>query len=131
MSNKTNETAQNTDKEIWRENEDDYYSPSIHVTEQGAIGIDVGGTVIVKSIKDWHKLATNGGWINARISPPRESGRYWCVVKELNDLGISYFQWNCYYESLDNQWRDKGSIVTVTHYMPLMSMPELLYIRKI
>ncbi len=45
----------NTDREIWREKEKDFYSPSIHVTEQGEIGINVGGYVIVKPIQDWHK----------------------------------------------------------------------------
>ena len=45
---------QNTDVEVWRETKDDYYSPSIHVTEFKGIGIDVGGHVIVAPIKDWH-----------------------------------------------------------------------------
>ena len=47
----------NTDKEIWRQIPDDYYSPSIHVTEQNSIGINVGGTVYVKTIEEWHRLA--------------------------------------------------------------------------
>ncbi len=50
--------CENTDKELWREKEDDYYSPSIHVTKDGRIGINVGGFVHVKSARDWHKLAT-------------------------------------------------------------------------
>jgi len=57
-----NETAQNTDREIWRRNRssdciDDYYQPSIHATKDGGIGINVGGTVHVKSIEEWHRLA--------------------------------------------------------------------------
>jgi hypothetical protein len=48
----------NTDKEIWREIPDDAYAPSIHVTEQNSIGINVGGTVYVKSVYEWHRLAT-------------------------------------------------------------------------
>ena len=51
-----NEPLLNTDKEIWRETPDDYYSPSIHVTEQNSIGINVGGTVYVKTIREWHKF---------------------------------------------------------------------------
>jgi len=47
----------NTDVEIWRERPDDYYASSIHVTQDGRIGIDVGGTVYVKSVKEWHDLA--------------------------------------------------------------------------
>lgn len=43
----------NTDKEIWRQKEGDFYSSSIHVTETGGISIDVGGHVIVMSIDEW------------------------------------------------------------------------------
>jgi hypothetical protein len=48
----------NTDRELWRETEGDYYAPSIHVTEHGGIGIDIGGTVVVRPIREWHALAT-------------------------------------------------------------------------
>jgi hypothetical protein len=47
----------NTDRELWRETEGDYYSPSIHVTQSGLIGINVGGWVAVRSLQDWHALA--------------------------------------------------------------------------
>ncbi len=47
----------NTDKEIWRKTKGDFYSPSIYLTKSGAIGINVGGYCIVKSIEEWHKLA--------------------------------------------------------------------------
>jgi hypothetical protein len=53
--------AVNTDRELWREPTDEvgmeYYQPSIHVTARGGIGINVGGLVIVKSLRDWHALA--------------------------------------------------------------------------
>jgi hypothetical protein len=49
----------NTDKEIWRKVKDDYYSPSIHVTADGRIGIDVGGRVIVAPIEKWHDAGEN------------------------------------------------------------------------
>ena len=49
-----NNCCKNTDKEIWRQTHEDYYSPSIHVTEQGAIGIKCGGHVIVATVQDWH-----------------------------------------------------------------------------
>jgi len=51
--------ARNTDRELWREREGDYYSPSIHVTQGGGIGIDVGGNVVVKPLREWHKLAAS------------------------------------------------------------------------
>lgn len=47
----------NTDREIWRETPDDAYSPSIHVTADGKIGISVGGYVIVKDVHEWVTLA--------------------------------------------------------------------------
>jgi hypothetical protein len=47
----------NTDREIWRRVPGDYYSPRIFVTERGSIGIDVGGSIYVKPVEDWHALA--------------------------------------------------------------------------
>ena len=52
----TNGSAQNTDVELWREREGDYYADSIHVTEHGGIGINCGGHVIVKTLRAWHDL---------------------------------------------------------------------------
>lgn len=49
--------AANTDRELWREREGDYYADSIHVTAQGGIGIKCGGYVYVKPIREWFKLA--------------------------------------------------------------------------
>jgi hypothetical protein len=43
----------NTDRELWRETPDDYYAPSIHVTEGGGIGINVGGYVFVMPLRKW------------------------------------------------------------------------------
>lgn len=55
------EKVENTDVELWREPGAspgmDYYQPSIHVTKDNGIGIDVGGNVIVMPLRDWHKLA--------------------------------------------------------------------------
>ena len=51
------EAAKNTDREIWREREGDYYSDSIHVTKNAGIGINCGGHVIVAPIKSWFKIA--------------------------------------------------------------------------
>lgn len=57
MTDSLHQQCKNTDREIWREIESDYYSASIHVTEQGHIGINVGGCVAVMPINEWHKLA--------------------------------------------------------------------------
>lgn len=51
------DACMNTDREIWREREGDYYADSIHVTKMGGIGINCGGSVIVKSVRGWHGLA--------------------------------------------------------------------------
>lgn len=57
------QAKENTDIELWREPTDEpgmsYYQPSIHVTREGGIGINVGGMVIVMPLSDWHKLAIN------------------------------------------------------------------------
>ena len=47
----------NTDRELWREREGDFYADSIFVTKNGGIGLNVGGRVIVMSLKRWHMLA--------------------------------------------------------------------------
>ena len=60
--------AKNTDRELWRESDGDYYSPSLHVTESGAIGMNVGGSVIVMRIRDWHALARQLAEAQQRIA---------------------------------------------------------------
>lgn len=51
------QAAQNTDRELWREREGDYYADSLLVTKEGAIGMNCGGSVFVKPIREWHRLA--------------------------------------------------------------------------
>jgi hypothetical protein len=54
------EPCQNTDRELWRDPDDEngsYYAGSIHVTKDGGIGINCGGLVIVKPLREWHALA--------------------------------------------------------------------------
>jgi len=46
--------ALNTDIKLWQKEPGNYYSPSIHVTASGAIGINVGGYVIVVPVEQWH-----------------------------------------------------------------------------
>lgn len=47
----------NTDRELWREREGDFYADSIFVTKEGAIGIKCGGFVIIRPLREWHALA--------------------------------------------------------------------------
>lgn len=49
------EACKNTDRELWRERQGDYYADSIHVTESGGIGINVGGRVLVAPVQRWHE----------------------------------------------------------------------------
>jgi hypothetical protein len=53
--NKMNTLEQNTNRELFREG--DYYSPSLYVTKDNEIGINVGGSVFVMSLREWHKRA--------------------------------------------------------------------------
>lgn len=51
--------SENTDKQLWvkpgAEIHGEYYQPSINATASGAIGINVGGHVIVMSVEKWHQ----------------------------------------------------------------------------
>jgi hypothetical protein len=55
------QVALNTDRELYREPKgdlpSDYYANSLHVTAQGHIGMNVGGTVVALPIEEWHRLA--------------------------------------------------------------------------
>jgi|ERR1044072_2708636 hypothetical protein len=81
-----------------------------------------------KKKEEFTPLITNEGeddWISVTDQLPTESGRYWCYVKELTDLGFSYFQWNCAYNA--NEGRFSDSTLTngenVTHWRPLPPPP--------
>jgi hypothetical protein len=63
------------------------------------------------------------GWISAN-TPPIESGRYWCYVSEIGDLGLSHYQWNCAYNKEDNRWSSNAQSKCVTHWQPLPSAPK-------
>ncbi len=56
-----NQPFQNTDVEIWRGKPDDAFFPSVHVTSLGAIGIQAGGRVVVRSAREWVRI----GWDEA------------------------------------------------------------------
>lgn len=55
-------------------------------------------------------------------NPPDGSVRYLCYIKEINDLGISHYQWNCGYNTTDNTWSDTDGN-KVTHWMNLPNPP--------
>lgn len=56
----TPDEAANTDREIWRgpdEGNGAYYADSVHITKDGALGINCGGRVIVKTPRAWQEAA--------------------------------------------------------------------------
>lgn len=67
-TNEGYQSCENTDRHLWPQisNPGDPYE-SIHVTKEGAIGINVQGSVIVKSLREWHRLA--GGIPGGALSP--------------------------------------------------------------
>ena len=67
--------AQNTDREVWRERTGDYYSPSIHITKEGGVGINVAGAVIVMPIRSWHQIGLANAHPIAPKSPPPSQGK--------------------------------------------------------
>lgn len=70
--------------------------------------------------KKIERLKAEREWISVEIELPKESGRYWCYIEEVNDLGISHYQWNCSYNVGNNRWSDQDHFfVNVTHWMPL------------
>jgi hypothetical protein len=76
--------TEESDRELWRETEGDYYADSIHVTKAGGIGINCGGTVFLKPPRYWHILAE------------REEGnqpqRRETLLEALADKGIDPFK---------------------------------------
>lgn len=93
----------NTDREIWREDPGDPYSPSIHVTADGMIGINVGGTVFVRDVRSWHRDADIdmveyddrkiSGLSQASIEPRWEYVQYLQILIEAQKAGH-----DCHYE---------------------------------
>ena len=62
-----NETYLNTDKEIWRKRPGDFYSPSIHATEHGGIGINCHGHVLVAPVERWHEAGEHFLCVNPNL----------------------------------------------------------------
>lgn len=49
---------ENTDTHLWPIVSQDLLADSLHITAGGALGINCGGHVIVREIRDWHELAS-------------------------------------------------------------------------
>lgn len=80
---------------------------------------------LMDAFKAAHDLGSEKDkWISVETTPPTDSNRYWCYVEEVNDLGKSHFQWNCYYDTDKKEFRDNGVVMRVTHYQPLPNPPQ-------
>ena len=69
MSDHTPGTFRNEDRQLWQACPEDPWSPSIHVTKNGEIGINVGGFVIVKYVEYWHQCVNACKGINPEAVP--------------------------------------------------------------
>ena len=69
----------NTDREIWRGTYDNYYEPSIHVTEFNGIGINVGGHVIVAPVEEWHKAGNKILCVDPNLKEWKRKIAYWLL----------------------------------------------------
>ena len=65
-------------------------------------------------------------WKDAYKEPPIEGGRYWCVVRVVDDLGISHYQWNCAYNpETTTKWTSDAIRRDVVLWTELPQMPVL------
>lgn len=63
-------------------------------------------------------------WKDALNNPPKEIGRYWCVVEELTDLGTFFYQWNCNYNPNNvSSWSDNHKGMNVKYWTELAPLP--------
>lgn len=65
-----NQACENTDRELWRGPDEGcgaYYADSIFITKEGALGINCGGSVHIRPVREWHRLA--GGPIVMKPRP--------------------------------------------------------------
>ena len=114
------ETKKNADREIWRAVEEDYYSPSIHVTEVGSIGINVAGKVIVMSVEKWHQLQADlekHRWIPVSEKLPKHG----CSILACGKDGYGYEI--CAVVSYNLEFNKFRVLTDVTHWKPI-ALPE-------
>jgi hypothetical protein len=75
-------------------------------------------------IDDIKKSTFKRTWKNAKTNPPKEGNRYWCLIEEQNDLGKSYFQWNCSYHNIEKRWSDNHEDYNVIYWTELAPIPK-------
>lgn len=126
MSEAIDGQAANTDRELWREREGDYYADSIHVTERGGIGINCGGTVIVMPLREWHNAADRSGWHLTTETAPKDGTAFLGIVEGR----VRVIRWGktshvpLYGFCLADQGVEDFDICEPTHWMPLPLPPR-------
>jgi|SRR5690606_12772684 len=99
-------------------------SLNINPDIEGAYEIGFGeGLVEVINNPEKYGLQPLNEWVSVTDRLPDDSyGRILTYVREVNDLGISYFIWICSYSPLHG-FTDKGQAYHVTHWRQLPSAP--------
>lgn len=95
MNDTPQQSIHGADREIFRENQEDHYTPSIHVTGDRKIGIAVNGHVIQKPVRWWHDAGmAQLAWAKLNEDDPNWDSISVTVTKE-QQLNIrQYFQKN-------------------------------------
>jgi len=78
------------------------------------------------NVEVYHNNTFERTWKNSRTNPPKEAGRYWCLIEEQGDLGLSRYQWNCYFAEHTNRWIDDGKEYKVIYWTELAPIPSIL-----
>ena len=94
-----------------------------HIFESGANEIRIF-EMVKRLFKANNSRSFTLTWNDARENQPTETGRYWCIVEEQNDLGKSTFQWNCCYLKDKNMWFDGGNFYNVIWWTNLAPTPN-------
>lgn len=82
----SDQAYQNTDRELWRECDGDYYAHSIHVTDHGGIGINCGGHVIVAPLKSWHDAGELFLCVNPALPRWRHRLAMWLLKSDMHKI---------------------------------------------
>ena len=62
-------------------------------------------------------------WKNVNDELPKESGRYWCYVEDMDDLGTGYYQSNCGFTIDHKIWSENLKIIKVLFWTELADCP--------
>ena len=117
--------AKNTDRELWRDGEG-YYADSIHVTEGGGIGINVGGTIYVRTLQEWHSAMERLAAAQAELDAARrERDESEGLLSSCTDLLNSWArEWGV------SEAPNEKAIKTVAERLWDRMVPEILNLRE-